>query len=128
MSHCKLFQGSKSSASQISTRSLPSRNCGFGVHGQGEVATNHGGHDEVMVITDDLSVGIAVGTAQGAFRLSPPPRRGAVQGEAQETAALESLVAFGTMEHRGQSGPRGCRIQTFGEVTQGIIAEGLADG
>src|SRR6266700_4805850 len=98
------------------------RPVGFHVHGQGKVATNHGGHDEVMVITENLSVGIAVGTAPGAFRLSPPSRGGAVQGEAYETAALESLVAFRAMEHRGQSGPRRCRIQTFGEVTQGIIA------
>src|SRR3982074_3482091 len=70
------------------------RPVGFDVHGQGEVATNHHRNDEVMAIAEDLSVGIAVGTAPGAFRLSPPPRRGAVQGEAHETTALESLVAL----------------------------------
>ena len=77
---------------------------------EGEVATNHLGNNEVMAITDDLSVGIAVGTAQGALRLSPPPHRGAIQGEAHETTALESLVALRAMEHRSQSGPRGRRI------------------
>jgi hypothetical protein len=80
------------------------------VHGQGEVTANHRRQDQVMTIADDLSVGIAVGTAQGAFRLSPPPHRGAVQGEAHETTTLESLVALRAMEHRSQGGPRGRRI------------------
>src|SRR5207249_11626836 len=86
------------------------RPVGFDVCGQGEVATNHRRNDEVMAIANDLSVGIAVGTAQGTFRFSPPPHRGAVQGQAHETTALESLVALGAMEHRSQSGPRGRRI------------------
>src|SRR5437660_598468 len=64
----------------------------------------------VLAIANELSVGIAVGTAQGTFRFSPPPHRGAVQGQAHETTALESLVALGAMEHRSQSGPRGRRI------------------
>ncbi len=86
------------------------RPVGFDVHGQGEVTANHRRQDQVMTIADDLSVGIAVGTAQGAFQLSPPPHRGAIQGEAHETTALESLVALRAMEHRSQSGPRGRRI------------------
>src|SRR5467141_4895105 len=76
------------------------RPVGFDVHWQGKVATNHRRNDEVMAIAEDLSVGIAVGTAPGAFRLLTPPHRGAVQGEAHETAALESLVALRAMEHR----------------------------
>ena len=86
------------------------RSVGFDVHGQGEVATDHRRQDEVMAIAEDLSVGIAVGAAQGASRLSAPPGRGAVQGQTYETAALESLVALGAMEHCGQSDPRGRRI------------------
>ena len=83
------------------------RPVGFDVHGQGEVATDHRCQDQVMAIAQDLSVGVAVGTAQGTSRLSPPPRRGAVQGQTHETAVLESLVALGAMEHCGPSGPRG---------------------
>ena len=86
------------------------RPLGFHAHGQGEVATHHRRQDQEMAIADDLSVGMAVGTAPGALPLSPPPHRGAVQGQAHETTTLESLVALGAIEHRGPSGPRGRRI------------------
>ena len=68
----------------------------------GWVAANRRRQDQV--IADDL------------LGLSPPPHRGAVQGEAHETTTLESLVALRAMESQGS--PRGAPDLTFGEVTR----------
>src|SRR5947207_15413569 len=103
------------------------RPIGFHVHRQDEVAADHGREHEMMPVAGDFFLGIAVGTAQGAALLSPPPAGGPVQSEAYKAAVLEGLVALGAMEHGGQSGPRGRRIYTCSEVTQSIVAEGSAD-
>src|SRR5215472_1631508 len=86
------------------------RPIGFHVYRQDEVAADHCGEHEMMSVAGDFFLGIAVGTAQGASLLSPPPAGGPIQSEAYEAAVLEGLVALGAMEHRGQSDPRGRRI------------------
>src|SRR6516164_6351434 len=77
----------------------------------------------MMTIANDLLLTIAVGTTQRTSPLSPSPAGRAIQRQTHEMAVLESLVALGAMQHRRQSGPRGCWIQTCGEITQSIIAE-----
>src|SRR6266446_6569079 len=49
------------------------RPIGFHVHRQDEVAADHGREHEMMPVAGDFFLGIAVGTAQGASLLSPPP-------------------------------------------------------
>ena len=83
---------------------------GFHVHRQDEVAADHGREHQMMPVAGDFFLGIAVGTAQGASLLSPPPAGGPVQSEAYKAAVLEGLVALGAMEHGSQSDPRGRRI------------------
>src|SRR2546427_2425852 len=62
------------------------RPIGFHVHRQDEVAADHGREHEMMPVAGDFFLGIAVGTAQGASLLSPPPPGGPVQSAAYEAA------------------------------------------
>src|SRR5215470_525627 len=75
------------------------RPIGFDIRGQGEWATHHRRQDQVMTIAEDLSLAIAVGTAQGASLLSSSPAGRAIQSQADEMAVLESLIALGATEH-----------------------------
>src|SRR5208283_4771493 len=53
---------------------------------------------------------------------------GAIQGQTDPTAVVESLVALGTADEREQGLPRRTGIEPLGEITQRIVTERSGDG
>lgn len=72
----------------------------------------------------DLSCGVLDGITKQARLFVGATGAGAIQGQADEAAVLESLVAFGLVESGGQGEACDFRVHAFGAVGQGVISEG----
>ena len=76
-----------------------------------------------MVIPPDLLFLVPVGTAQITNFVARPSGTGAVQGQPDEAAGVESFVALG-LTHRGhRRAPRHLGVEPCGEIPERVIAE-----
>ena len=77
----------------------------------------------MMTVAGNLADRVPVGSAELAGGLLTAPHRGAIHGQTDEGAAVESLVTFGLAQGGGQGGAGGGGRQALGEVTQHIVTE-----
>ena len=103
------------------------RAVGFDVQGQGQAGAHHTDHDQLMMVTEDLSFRVPYGTAEITTLFPRSSGAGPVQGQPEEAAVLEGFVALGLMNggDRRLTGHR--RVEPLREVSQGIIAEAAGD-
>src|ERR1700741_5040575 len=66
----------------------------------------HTGQDHMVPITGNLLVRIPVRTAERTTRARAPSHSSSIHGQADATAAFESLVALGLVQHVRQGRPR----------------------
>ncbi len=76
-----------------------------------------------MMEAEDLPFLVAVGTAQIAKIFLRSARAGPVQSQSDETAVVEGFVALGLMDSSDRRLTSDGRVEPFGEITKGIIAE-----
>jgi hypothetical protein len=69
-----------------------------------------------MLIANDLFLGIALRAAERTGFLGAPSGAGAVDGQADPVAVVESLVALGTPDDGEQGFPGRAGIQALGEI------------
>lgn len=77
----------------------------------------------MMPVPNDLLFGITIGTAPIAARLPATSYGCAVDGQPDKAAVFQCLVLFCPVQNIHQRLTRARRVQPFGEVAQGIIAE-----
>lgn len=103
------------------------RSVGLDIEGQREARADHRDEAAAVQVAVEVALGIPEGMAERAAGRRAASRAGAVEGEADEIAALERLVPLGLPEGRGQRHPGGPRGEPLGEVGQGVIPEAPGD-
>jgi hypothetical protein len=101
---------------------------GFHVQGQRQAGAHDTDHDHLMVVAQDLSLPIPVGTAPAADLLARARHPRAVHGQPDEEAVVEGLVALGLADGGDGSSPIERGTEPLGEIPQRIIAEALGNG
>src|SRR5258708_33811716 len=80
-----------------------------------------------MLITEDLFLRVALRPTEVAALVGPPSRTGAIDGQTDPAAVVESLVALGAADQGEQGLPRWTRIEPLGEIAQGIVGKRSRD-
>ena len=76
-----------------------------------------------MVVAEDLFFLVAVGTAQLTELFAGSSGARSIQGQSDEAAVVEGLVALGLTHGGDRRLPRHRRVEPLGEVTERIVAE-----
>src|SRR3974390_1049547 len=76
-----------------------------------------------MFVAHDLFFGIAIGAAPITAGLAATSHGGAIYRQPDTTAVFKCLVSLGPVQSIDESLTRVGRVQPFGEVAQGIVAE-----
>src|SRR6202011_6168967 len=71
------------------------RSVGFPIAGQRQARSHHADHHERMLIALNLFRSVLLRPTELAAQVSPPSSAGAVQGQTDPAATVESLVALG---------------------------------
>ena len=96
---------------------------GFDIQRQHQAGAHHAEHDQPVVITLDLVFLVPVGTAEITNFLARPSGAGAIQGQPDEAAVVEGLVALGLTHGGDRRPPRHRRVEPRGEIAERVIAE-----
>ena len=104
----------------------PSRGVRLDIEGQGQPRTHHRDHTEVMSTTADLMFCVIHGMTKRASYPCIPCDSRAIQSQADQSVALQGLLALGLAEHRSQGLPHRLDIESLGEIGQRIIPEAAA--
>ncbi len=99
----------------------------FDIQGQGQAGSHHTDEDQPVVVAEDFPLLIPVRTAEVTNLFAGSSSAGSIQGQADEAAVVEGLVALG-LTHGGDGRPPGHRrVEPLGEIAQRIIAEALGN-
>src|SRR5258708_1413457 len=82
----------------------------------------------MMLITKDLFLGVVFWPTKGAALTGAPSGTGAVDGQPDPAARIESFVPLGPGNHRCQCLPQALGIQPRRQIAQGVVSEGNVDG
>src|SRR5437879_4128829 len=82
----------------------------------------------MMLITKDLFLRIVFWPTKGAALTGSPSGTGAVDGQPDPAARIESFVPLGAVNHRCQRLPQALGIQARRKIAQGVVSEGNVDG
>src|SRR5271157_1154659 len=79
------------------------------------------------MVAEDLPFLVPVGTAQIAALFMRSSGAGSIQGQSDEAAVIEGLVALGLTKGGDRRPPRDRWVEPFGEVTERILTEALGN-
>jgi hypothetical protein len=82
----------------------------------------------MMLITEDLFLGVVFWPTEGAALARSPSGTGAVDGQPDPAARIESFVPLGAVNHLRQRLPQALGIQARRKIAQGVVSERNVDG
>jgi hypothetical protein len=96
---------------------------GFHIQGQRQTGPYDADHDHFVVIAEDLPLPVPVGTTPAADLLAGARYARSIDGQPEEAAVVEGLVALGLADGRDRGTPGPLGAEPLGEVAEGVIPE-----